>query len=114
MSTITMNLFRKNTKLENGATISNYFLKFKNDNVCVSCKLTNEAKFKMAKIGVEFPLEIDLEDNKDYFITQEKYENKDGIICFKDVVVIQNWSGLRHLELSSPTLNDILAKHKEN
>lgn len=114
MAKTKMNLFRKSVKGNNNTTFDTFFLKYPNANICISCSLTNDCKKAIAKTGVDFPLEIELLDNEDYFITQEKYLDKEGITRFKDVVVIQKFTGLKHLEIQGLTLNDILEKHKQD
>lgn len=114
MAKTKMNLFRKVVKTEQGVNFDTFFLKYPNENISISCKLTNDCKKAIAKSGADFPLEIELTDNEDYFITQEKYQDKDDIERLKDIVVIQKFTGLRHLEIQGLTLNDILAKHKQD
>lgn len=106
--TITMRLFAKKEKSKDGNEYYRYFSRYDDSNIklSINTNLTNDAKSKVQLSKLSYPLRIVLTDGKDYFFSTEKYEDKNGITCYGDVLVIKDFTSMEHLELPNKTLRE--------
>lgn len=101
-----VNLFRKVYR-NGGYDRETFFVKLEKTGVALSASLTKDFKNKMLGADVDFPVSVVLDITKnDYFIKDEEYENENGITMVKQVVVLQGFREISHLELEQRTLSD--------
>lgn len=122
---IKMNIFRKEIKIkktnEKGKEIEQkfdtYFGKLTNECAnelhcsqdAISVRLSTSCKDKIYDSGLNFPLEMTLSEN-DYFLTEEEYENENGITLEKTICVIMNYTNISNAVLPKKTLAEFLQK----
>ena len=75
----------------------------------ISIKLSTNCKNKIVDSGFNFPLELTLSEN-DYFLTEEEYENENGIKLEKTICVIVNYESISNAVLPKKTLGEFLQK----
>ena len=105
-------LFKKTIKKEDGKQFDNYFVKTE-DNETFTVRLTNDAKNEIIRSGLQFPLEVVLDDDN-YFFTVEKYTSPEGIKLEKDVAVIQSFTSIAKADIKSETFRDKVNKRNQN
>lgn len=104
---ITVALFKKHVVVGEKEW-DTHFITLPNSKRCISANLTNKFKESIIRENVDFPISITLDaDKDDYFLKEEEYENSDGVTLTKDVVVIQNYRSMEHLEIAKRTLNEL-------
>lgn len=75
----------------------------------ISIRLSSNCKDKIVDSGFNFPLELTLSEN-DYFLTEEEYENENGIRLEKTICVIVNYESISNAVLPKKTLSEFLQK----
>ena len=102
----TLLLFKKNQKKGDGTTFPKYFMTDKANDFSISTELTNDAKAQITASGLNFPLEVTLNDD-DYFPKTESYDNANGVRLKKDVIVITSFTKIAKAELPKKTIADL-------
>lgn len=102
----TLLLFKKNQKKGDGTTFPKYFMTDKANVFNITTELTNDAKAQITASGLNFPLEVTLNDD-DYFPKVENYENANGIKLKKDIIVILSFTKIAKAELPKKTIADL-------
>lgn len=101
-------LFKKVVKTNDGKEFDTFFVRLNKSGLCFSARLSNKFKEMIIKKDVSFPIELDLDVNKnDYFLIDEDYDNEDGITLTKKVVVLQNCQDMKHYNMPSMSLTEL-------
>lgn len=100
-----LTLFKKTMKKEGGEKWYSYFAMNSNGD-SINVGLTDSAKTEILKSGIQFPLEITLDEN-DYFITTQSYVNNDGIRLKSYKCVITSFTAIAKADIKKKTITDV-------
>lgn len=101
----TVFLFKKIMKKEDKKW-DTFFATSLDNNHSITVTLTETAKAQILTSGIDFPMQVTISD-EDYFITNEKYENENGIEVFSNRCVIQSFSKIEKADIKKKTLSDV-------
>lgn len=123
---IKMNVFRKEIKVtkqnEKGKLVEQkfdtYFGKLTTECAkelecsedAISVRLSNAVKDEIIASGINFPLELSLDEN-DYFLTEEEYETPEGITLEKTICVITHYQEIANASIEKKSLKDFFKKN---
>lgn len=98
-------LFRKHNKKE-AKEWDSYFATTTDNSKSITVGLTNDAKTEILRSGIDFPLAITINEDC-YFITDDKYEDANGISLSSPRLVIQSFVKIEKADVKKKTLADV-------
>ena len=107
----TLVLFKKNIKKEDGTSFDTYFAT-NPEGISINVRLTDNAKIDVVRSGINFPIEVDIDD-ENYFIKSETKTDNNGVKFKVATCVILSLPTIRKANLEKYTLQDYF-KAKEN
>lgn len=99
-------LFKKHMKGKEGKEWDNFYATTVDNSHSITVTITETAKAQILTSGIEFPLKVTLGDD-DYFITNESYDNANGVKVYTNRLVLQNFTKIEKADLKKKTLQDV-------